>query len=172
MKINSECKPVELTKQETVMIKRINGYTGKAVVYFLAIICFGFGGVALFIEGNINIIVCIFSVLFGLLFAKVFYDHVRQKTEYAFYGIVTKKEVRYGMNYRRSSPLLTDYSRTVPQKTKEYSRKYYFVSVLINGVEIENICCLYVMKDKINTGDEVIIEKGYSPCGEYTVYRK
>lgn len=154
------------------MIKRINGYMGKTVVYFLAMICFVFGGIALFANGDINIIVCIFSVLFGLLFAKVFYGHARQKTEYAFYGTVTKKEVRYGIDCRRSSPLLTDYSRTVLQKTKEYSRKYYFVSVLIDGVEIENICCLYVMQDKINVGDEVIIEKGYSPCGEYTVYRK
>ncbi|MDE5569503.1 MAG: hypothetical protein K2J47_09340 [Ruminococcus sp.] len=45
------CKPVELTKEETSMIKKINGYRRKAVIYFLAVVCFVFDTIALLFEG-------------------------------------------------------------------------------------------------------------------------
>ena len=112
------CKPVELTKEETSMIKKINGYRRKAVIYFLAVVCFGFGAIALLFEDDIDIVHFIFFVLLALIFAKIFYSHIHQKIEYAYYGTVTKKEVRYGMS-DRFTPTVTDYSKTVPQKTKE-----------------------------------------------------
>lgn len=165
------CKPVELTGEEIKMIKKINRYTIKAVIYFLAAICFVLGSIV-FIEKDIDIFPFIFFILFGLGFAKIFYSHIQQKIEYAFYGTVTKKEVRYGMSFGRFTPAVTDYSKTVPQKNKEYSVKYYFVSVLIDGVEIENICCLNAVYNKIDAGDSVIIAKGYNVYDEPLVYKK
>lgn len=165
------CKSVELTKKEIKMIKKINGYTRMAVIYFLAVIFFALGGIVGFIE-HIDIISCIFFILFALIFAKLFYSHIHQQIEYAYYGTVTKKEVRYGVpSGGRSFVPVPDYSETVQQKTRKYCIKYEYVSVLINGIEFENIYCHY-LSGKIEVGSDVIIAKGYNVHYEPTIYKK
>lgn len=166
------CKPVELTKKEIKMIKKINGYTRMAVIYFLAVVIFGLGAILLLFEGDINIVPFIFFIVLALIFAKIFYSHIHQNIEYAYYGTVTKKEVRYGISHGRVEWSVNDYSNTVPQKTKGYCVKYEFVSVLIDGIEFDGICCHHSLSKKIETGDSVIIAKGYNVFDEPTVYKR
>lgn len=132
---------------------------------------FRVGAIALLFEGDIDIFHFIFFVLFALIFAKLFYSHIHQKIEYAYYGTVTKKEVRYGIS-DRFTPTVTDYSKTIPQKTKENNVEYDFISVMIDGIEIDNICCHHSLSRKIEVGSDVIIAKGYNVYDEPTVYRK
>lgn len=165
------CKPVELTKDEIKMIKRINGHTRQAVIYFIASVCFVLCAIALLFEGD-DVIHFIFIFIAGLIFIKLFCSQIQQKIEYAYYGTVIKKELRYGMSCGRSTPTVTDYSNTVPQKTKEYCVKYEFVSVLIDGIKFENICCNRYFSKKIEVGSDVIIAKGYNINYEPTVYKR
>ncbi|MCM1132421.1 MAG: hypothetical protein NC340_03015 [Ruminococcus flavefaciens] len=173
MKINSECKPVELTRKEVNMIKRINGYTRMAVIYFLAVVIFGVGAVALLFEGDINIIACIFFIVLALVFARIFYNHIHQNIEYAYYATVTKKEVRYGVpSGGRGGIPVPGYSQTVPQKTKEKYVKYDFVSVMIDGIEFGEIYCHYRFSKKIDVGSEIILAKGYNFQSELSIYNR
>ncbi|MDE5569502.1 MAG: hypothetical protein K2I82_02470 [Ruminococcus sp.] len=72
----------------------------------------------------------------------------------------------------RFTPTVTDYSKTVPQKTKENNVEYNFISVMIDGVEIDNICCNRYFSKKIEVGSEVIIANGYNHYDEPTIYKK
>lgn len=94
------------------------------------------------------------------------------KIEYAFYGTVSKKEIRYSVSYPRFTPVLKEYSDTESEESKHNRARYYYVFAMINGIEYDGICCYDSEFKKIEEGDEVIIAKGLSTYDEPIAYKK
>ncbi len=102
----------------------------------------------------------------------MFSEAKHMKIEYAFYGAVSKKEIRYSVSYPRFTPVLKEYSDTESEESKHNRARYYYVSAMINGIEYDGICCYDSEFKKIEEGDEVIIAKGLSTYDEPIAYKK
>lgn len=147
-------KPVELKTEEIKMIKKRDRYKRLLITYVLGIIAFSIAGISELLRHEFGgiIFLVVASVLVCCLNA-----HVNTKITHAFYGTVTKKEMRYGIPRGRSAPHIRNYSDTEADKSKKNCIEYYFVSVMINGKEFDGIFCYDSEFKKIEAGSEIII---------------
>ena len=165
-------KPVELTGKEIKMIKKREHYKGNNTARIIGAVIFAGYGIISLIEDFTNILWCIFCMFLAWILLKMFLDSLHMKIEYAFYGTVSKKEIRYSVLYSRCTPAVKQYSDTVDEESKQNRARYYYISVMINGIEYDGICCYDSEFKKIEEGNEVIIAKGLSIYDEPIVYKK